>query len=110
MDLKRQIGLEPDTLKPVCRDELVRHVKLRLAAAGYDGVDENDPLFDVGRDLILNHREKSRLLATHLPPADRRVPEELPWLVQQWLEEAQCSGTMLQYGTKIKREIIDGNV
>ena len=73
MDLKRQIGLEPDTLKPVAREELLRHVKLRLAASGYDGGEDEDALFDVARDLILNHREKNRLLAEHLCPTDRRV-------------------------------------
>jgi hypothetical protein len=76
MDLKRQIGLEPDTLNPVDRDELIRHAKLRLAAAGYDEV-AHDELFDEAHDLILNYREKSSLLSTHLCPADRRIQDFL---------------------------------
>ncbi len=57
---------------------VIQYINLKLAARGqptYGGV-SNDFL-EVAWPLLQNHQEKSRLLAGHLCPADRRVQEFL---------------------------------
>jgi hypothetical protein len=52
----------------------IQYINLKLAARGlatYQGV--SDDLLEVAWPLLQNHQEKSRLLAGHLCPADRRI-------------------------------------
>jgi hypothetical protein len=57
---------------------LVQYINLKLAARGqatYGGV--SGDLLEVAWPLLQNHQEKSRLLAGHLCPADRRIQDFL---------------------------------
>jgi hypothetical protein len=51
------------------------HIRLKLAALGRSlpTEGENDHVLEIARDLVESYKEKSRLLADYLPPADYRI-------------------------------------
>ncbi|MBT3570657.1 MAG: hypothetical protein HN494_17540, partial [Opitutae bacterium] len=60
-------------------EELSDYANLKLAALGLPvvGDPEDNPALRLGRFLIKEYREQSRLLAGHLCPADRRMQDFL---------------------------------
>ena len=76
--LKDQIGFTKDGSAITSPDEenrLREFVNLKLAARGYSiiGNEEDYPFLDLGRSLIANFQEKSRLLSDYLCPADASI-------------------------------------
>ncbi len=51
------------------------HIQLKLAALGQviPRTEANEYVLDIARNLVETYKEKSRLLAYHLPPADMRI-------------------------------------
>lgn len=77
-NLKDKIGFTengPAIASPAEENRLREFVNLKLAARGYPIVgDEADyPFLDLGRSLIANFQEKSRLLSDYLCPADASI-------------------------------------
>lgn len=77
-NLKDKIGFTasgPALASPAEENRLREFVNLKLAARGYKIVgDEADfPFLDLGRSLIANFQEKSRLLSDYLCPADATI-------------------------------------
>ena len=63
---------------PKTRKKLIRYINLKLAALGlpcFEGADTSD--LEIAEDLIKNFKEKSRLLAEHHCPADKRIQDFL---------------------------------
>ena len=76
--LKDKIGFTdngPAIASPAEENRLREFVNLKLAARGYPIVgDEADyPFLDLGKSLIANFQEKSRLLSDYLCPADASI-------------------------------------
>lgn len=76
--LKDSIGFTdngPAIASPAEENRLREYVNLKLATRGHAIVgDEKDyPFLELGRSLIANFQEKSRLLADHLCPADAAI-------------------------------------
>jgi hypothetical protein len=76
--LKDKIGFTkngPAIASPAEENRLREFVNLKLAARGYPIIgDEADyPFLDLGRSLIANFQEKSRLLSDYLCPADASI-------------------------------------
>ena len=77
-NLKDKIGFTnngPAIASPAEENRLREFVNLKLATRGYSIVgDESDyPFLDLGRSLIANFQEKSRLLSDYLCPADASI-------------------------------------
>lgn len=74
MNYKKQLGFDP-TGKKFNTKKFIRYINLKLAAIGQPVVinkaDEN--FLEMAEDLISNHREKNRILANYLCPADKRI-------------------------------------
>ncbi|MFD2255106.1 hypothetical protein ACFSSA_00320 [Luteolibacter algae] len=76
--LKDRIGFTPEGPATSSVDEenrLREFVNLKLAARGYPivGKEEDYPFLDLGRSLIANFQEKSRLLSDYLCPVDHSI-------------------------------------
>ena len=80
MDLARKLGLDESGL-PVeeSRKRLHLYINLVLAASGQPpcGLDDETELISTAQDLLQSYREKTRLLASHLCPADQRIQDFL---------------------------------
>jgi phosphoenolpyruvate carboxykinase (diphosphate) len=77
-NLKDKIGFTaegPAIASPVEENRLREFVNLKLAARGYPIVGEESdyPFLDLGRSLIANFQEKTRLLSDYLCPADASI-------------------------------------
>ncbi len=77
-NLKDKIGFTengPAIASPAEENRLREFVNLKLAARGYPivGNEADFPFLDLGRSLIANFQEKSRLLADYLCPADASI-------------------------------------
>ncbi|MBC8126638.1 MAG: hypothetical protein H8M99_05770 [Gloeobacteraceae cyanobacterium ES-bin-144] len=77
-NLKDQIGFThcgPAIASPDEENRLREFVNLKLAARGYSivGDEEDYPFLDLGRSLIANFQEKSRLLSDYLCPVDATI-------------------------------------
>jgi len=77
-NLKDKIGFTengPAIASPAEENRLREFVNLKLAARGYAivGDEEDYPFLDLGRSLIANFQEKSRLLSDYLCPADASI-------------------------------------
>jgi hypothetical protein len=77
-NLKDQIGFTlngPAIASPVEENRLREFVNLKLAARGYPivGNEEDYPFLDLGRSLIANFQEKTRLLSDYLCPVDASI-------------------------------------
>ncbi len=78
MPVKRDYGLELDRTNPQERGRLLAYINLKLEAMGLPFYSREGTAFvDLARELLANHREKTRLLADYLPPADRRIQDFL---------------------------------
>ncbi len=74
----RDVGNGVNLSDPETRKRLVRYINLKLAALGlpsFEQADNSD--LDIAEDLIKNFKEKSRLLAEHHCPADKRIQDFL---------------------------------
>ncbi len=77
-NLKDRIGFTengPALASPAEENRLREFVNLKLAARGYPivGNEADYPFLDLGRSLIANFQEKTRLLADYLCPADASI-------------------------------------
>lgn len=77
-NLKDQIGFTqngPAIASPDEENRLREFVNLKLAARGYSivGNEEDYPFLDLGRSLIANFQEKTRLLSDYLCPVDASI-------------------------------------
>ncbi len=90
-DYQRALGLNADgTAIHGNRKQLIRYVILKLAAIGHAHpvlADDSDFL-PLAHDLLENFRERSRLLADHLCPPDRRIQD----FVDRYLEGLNLNG------------------
>ncbi|HOX19197.1 MAG TPA: hypothetical protein PKW82_12115, partial [Spirochaetales bacterium] len=78
MPVKRDFGLDLDRTKPQERGRLLAYINLKLEAMGLPFYSKEATAFvDLARELLANHREKTRLLSDYLPPADRRIQDFL---------------------------------
>lgn len=99
--LKDSIGFTengPAIASPAEEDRLREYVNLKLATRGHAIVgDEADyPFLELGRSLIANFQEKSRLLADHLCPGDAAIDGFLRgYLGEELVEEVFPKGTAL---------------
>lgn len=80
MDLRKQLGYyldSPASIRPDPR--VIQYINLKLAVLGqpvYRG-EGSDELHEIAAPLLAIHREKDRLLADYLCPADRRIHDFL---------------------------------
>lgn len=79
MPVKKDFGVDLDRRSPTERGRLIAYINLKLAALGLPVYSREGTAFlDLANDMIANYREKDRLLADYLPPADNRI--------QAWLD------------------------
>jgi phosphoenolpyruvate carboxykinase (diphosphate) len=90
MDLKKSFGFGKDGTNEIPRPKrLNEYINLKLAAMGQPVV-KNTSGFDfleLANDLIKNYREKSRLLATYLSPADQRIQNFLDTYLEEYKDK-----------------------
>ena len=78
MDLSRKLGLD-EAGRPISesRNKLHLYINLVLAASGQPpcGLNDESEFISTAQDLLQSYREKTRLLASHLCPADQRIQD-----------------------------------
>jgi len=78
MPVKRDFGLHLNRLSPQERGRLIAYINIKLAALGLPVYGREGTAFvELASDMLENVREKNRLLAGYLPPADRRIQDFL---------------------------------
>jgi len=86
MNLKKSLGLDRNgNSEPLKTKRLNQYINLKLASLNqptYRKLDDSRFL-DLASDLIKNHKEKNRLLANYLCPADQRIQN----FIDQYLSE-----------------------
>ncbi len=74
MPVKRDFGVHLDRRSPSERGRLIAYINLKLAALGLTVYSKEGTVFlELANDMLANYREKERLLADYLPPADSRI-------------------------------------
>ena len=74
MPVKRDYGFNLDRRSPAERGRLIAYINLKLESLGLPVYSKEGTAFlELARDMLANYREKSRLLADYLPPADARI-------------------------------------
>ena len=74
MPVKRDFGVHLDRRSPSERGRLIAYINLKLAAMGLTVYSKEGTVFlELANDMLANYREKERLLADYLPPADSRI-------------------------------------
>jgi len=74
MPVKRDFGVHLDRRSPAERGRLIAYINLKLAALGLTVYSKEGTAFlELANDMLANYREKERLLADYLPPADSRI-------------------------------------
>ncbi len=75
MELKKKLGLTTDGRAVNQNKRHSQYINLKLAALGkpYPQIKSDTKFLDLAQDLIMNHREKNRLLSNYLCPADQRI-------------------------------------
>lgn len=74
MSVKRDFGVTLDRLSDHERGRLIAYINLKLAGLGLPVYSKSGTSFlDLARDMLANYRERGRLLADYLPPADARI-------------------------------------
>ncbi|MBU0926934.1 MAG: hypothetical protein KKA67_04250 [Spirochaetes bacterium] len=74
MPAKRDFGVNLDRRSPVERGRLIAYINLKLASLGLPVYSKEGTAFlELANDMLSNYREKERLLADYLPPADSRI-------------------------------------
>ncbi len=88
MPVKRNVGINLDRRSPVERGRLIAYINLKLASLGMPFYTKEGTAFlELANDMIANYREKERLLADYLPPADARIQAFL----DSWLSDLPAS-------------------
>ncbi len=78
MSVKRDFGLRLDRRDPEERSRLIAYINLKLAGQGLPFYEREGTQFvELASNMLANYREKNRLLAGYLPPADRRIQDFL---------------------------------
>src|SRR5688500_15848264 len=95
MDLKTQLGFCPEQ-PPTCLPDprIVQYINLKLAALGcpvFESLADHD-VQAMATPLLDNHREKDRLLAQYLCPADQRIQD---FISRYLAEEMPADGLRL---------------
>ena len=91
MDFQRALGLNPDgSAIHADRKQLIRYVVLKLAALGLSHplLPDDSEFLPLAHDLLSTFRERSRLLAEHLCPPDKRIQD----FVDRHLEGLSLNG------------------
>ena len=79
MPVKRDFGLRLNRRDPAERGRLIAYINIKLASQGLPLYSKEGTAFvELASDMLENFREKDKLLAGYLPPADRRI--------QDWLD------------------------
>lgn len=74
MPVKRELGIDLDRRSPVVRGRLIAYINLKLSSLGLPVYSKEGTAFlELANDMLANYREKDRLLADYLPPADLRI-------------------------------------
>ena len=76
MEFKTQLGLEPENAASThYQDSLIEYVNLKLSSIGQPTFGDltHSEFFGLSKSLLENYQEKSRLLASYLPPCDQRI-------------------------------------
>ncbi len=74
MPVKRDFGIALDRLSEREHGRLMAYINLKLAGLGLPVYSREGTAFlDLARDMLANYRERGRLLADYLPPADARI-------------------------------------
>ncbi len=88
MAVKRDFGLGIDRASKPERDKLIAYINIKLASLGLPIYSKEGTGFvDLASDMLANFRQKDRILASHLAPADRRIQDFL----DSYLEDLQES-------------------
>lgn len=74
MPVKRDFGITLDRLSGQEHGRLMAYINLKLAGLGLPVYSKEGTAFlELARDMLANYRERGRLLADYLPPADARI-------------------------------------
>ncbi len=74
MPVKRDFGVHLDRRSQEQRGRLIAFINLKLASLGMPVYSKEGTAFlELANDMLANYREKNRLLADYLPPADSRI-------------------------------------
>ncbi|HOX93024.1 MAG TPA: hypothetical protein PLC54_08860, partial [Spirochaetales bacterium] len=74
MSVNRDLGLGLNRLSEHEHGRLVAYINLKLAGLGLPVYSQDGTSFlDLASDMLANYRERGRLLADYLPPADARI-------------------------------------
>lgn len=74
MTVKRDLGIKTNRNSESERGRLIAYINLKLASLGLPVYSrEGTSFLDLAHEMLANYREKSRLLADYLPPADARI-------------------------------------
>ncbi|MDX9897731.1 MAG: hypothetical protein RBT62_02345 [Spirochaetia bacterium] len=74
MPVKRDFGVNLDRRSPVERGRLIAYINLKLASLGMPVYSKEGTAFlELANDMLANFRERDRLMADYLPPADQRI-------------------------------------
>ena len=78
MSVKRDFGLRLNRISPQDRGRLIAYINIKLASMGLPVYSHEGTAFvDLASDMLENFRQKNRLLADYLPPADQRIQDFL---------------------------------
>jgi hypothetical protein len=78
MAVKRDFGLGMERASKPERSKLIAYINIRLASLGLPIYSKEGTGFvDLASDMLENFRQKDRILAGHLAPADRRIQDFL---------------------------------
>ncbi len=90
MDLKKSFGITVDGTNEIPKPKRMReYINLKLAALGqpYYQSETKTAFLELANDLILNHKEKNRLLSSYLCPADQRIQNFLDNYLAEFKED-----------------------
>ncbi|GAO31637.1 hypothetical protein [Geofilum rubicundum] len=90
MDLKKSFGITVDGTNEIPKPKRMRdYINLKLAALGqpYYQSENKTAFLELANDLILNHKEKNRLLSSYLCPADQRIQNFLDSYLAEFKDE-----------------------
>lgn len=92
MDLKKSFGFSKAGTNEIPRPKrVIEYINLKLAALGQPWYqsDSRMEFLELANDLIKNHKEKNRLLAEYLCPADQRIQSFLDNYLSDFKDQLQ---------------------
>lgn len=92
MDLKKSFGFSKAGTNEIPRPKrVIEYINLKLAALGQPWYqsDSRMEFLELANDLIKNHKEKNRLLAEYLCPADQRIQTFLDNYLSEFKDQLQ---------------------